>query len=332
MTLPVPSWRRNPWAGRRPQSRTAVMPASGEEGELQAALLRRRQPLELGRLHLALVGAEARRDDALGDPGAERRDQEGRGDHEVVVAGRVDLVAGQHDARRLLREAGEQRVDRAEQKVRAVPARHSGESRRHADDRMAADRLKDDAGERDEEDIPDFAGGIRHDAAEDDRQGQELARRAEYEQPQQGTDEAARLADADADEGHQDRPEWREAGEVGHRLAQDPVQAVDRQQRDRADRLAGDRVHRDQIEPQRDVRGDDDEERQQREQRRGMRQRIPGTLDAGEKTFERRALRARLGCCRRLGHRRIVRNRAAARKLDPRSEVERRPLLCGVCR
>ena len=67
---------------------------------------------------------------------------------------------------------------------------------------------------------------------------------------------------------------------------------------------------------------------QEGEQRRRVRQRVAAALDDGEEAVERRALRARLGCCRRLGHRRIVRNRAAARKLDPRSDVERRPRRC----
>jgi hypothetical protein len=40
----------------------------------------------------------------------------------------------------------EQRVDRAEQQIRCTRRRHR-QSRRHADDRVAADRLEDDAGE-----------------------------------------------------------------------------------------------------------------------------------------------------------------------------------------
>ncbi len=87
------------------------------------------EPLLLGgseRAQLAVgllgagVGPEAGHDDLLGDPGGGDRDEECRGGEEVVVRGRADGVGGIHDVRGLLREAGEERVDGAEDEVRAV--------------------------------------------------------------------------------------------------------------------------------------------------------------------------------------------------------------------
>jgi hypothetical protein len=81
-----------------------------DERELQPAPLGRRQLLQLLRLLVALVLAEARHNHLLRDVRPRDGNHQRRGGHEVVVRRRGDDVAGVDDARRLLREAREQRV------------------------------------------------------------------------------------------------------------------------------------------------------------------------------------------------------------------------------
>jgi hypothetical protein len=114
----------------------------GEEGEDDEGVS---EPLPLGGVERAKVAvgllgpgvrAETRDDELLGDPRPGRSDQE-RGDgEEVVVRGGADGVRGIDDVRGLLREAGEERVDRPEDEVRAVAARDPGERRGEAGERV----------------------------------------------------------------------------------------------------------------------------------------------------------------------------------------------------
>ena len=79
----------------------------------------------------AAAMAEPRLDNPGGDEPARGGDQENAGDHEGPVHRRVHFVRRVEDPRRFLGDAGQERVDRADQQVGRVAARYAGERRRH---------------------------------------------------------------------------------------------------------------------------------------------------------------------------------------------------------
>lgn len=114
-----------------------------EDGEQRKA--RHAQALALlPRQGRGTVGVENRRISAGGiitpelgfdDEDADQRpddgDEEGRGRHEIIAGGGGDLVGGINELGRFLGDAGQQRIDRADQQVGGIAARDAGEGRRH---------------------------------------------------------------------------------------------------------------------------------------------------------------------------------------------------------
>ena len=98
-----------------PRFSTAVSPSS--DGLRSTDLVRRRH----------VVRAQARLDDVEADQRADDRDHERADLHEEQVDRGVHLVARRVEAGGLLGDAGEQRIHRADEQVRAVAARDAGE-------------------------------------------------------------------------------------------------------------------------------------------------------------------------------------------------------------
>ena len=300
-TLPVPGSRRNPSVGTSPQSSSAASTQKRHQREAQATTLRRRESAapcrrrrrrrRRRRPHPRHRAAEARRDHSLRDPPAEPGDQERRDGHEVVVRRGAHDVRRVDDARRFLRQAGEQRVDRAEHEIGAVAARYAGERGREAEHRMAAGRLEDQRCQRHQQHVADFARRIRHHAANTTTGVSSARGELQHEHAHQRADQARDLGDADADHRHQHRAERREAREVGDEAGQDPVQPVDGQQAHRLDQLAGGRVRHGEVELRGDARDTHDQHGEQRKQRGRVGQRVADPLDHVEEAVDGLATR-----------------------------------------
>ena len=130
--LPVSGLRRKPSTGTVPHRRAAPNTA------VATAAKRRPRRSWSDSSSMAVdcsspfVVAEPRDDDALGHPGAGGGDDECRHHHEEVVGGGVDDVPRLDDLGGLLGQPGQQRIDRAEQQIRAVAARDPCERRGQA--------------------------------------------------------------------------------------------------------------------------------------------------------------------------------------------------------
>jgi hypothetical protein len=230
---------------------------------------------------------QSRFDEALGDQRAQGGDQKRRREQEVVVGRGIDAVGRIDDARCLLGQPRQQRIQRAKQQVGTVAAGHAGERGGQAGQRVPPDRLKHDRGQRNEQHVADFPTGVRHHAREDDSQRQRPWRSRQDDQFQRGGDEPAALRHGDAEHRDQHRTERGKAREVGDQLAHHPVQAADREQAHGFDDLSGAGMYCTQVELRRHGREQDHEHRHGREERRRMGQRVAAAFDDGEKSGQR---------------------------------------------
>ena len=198
-----------------------------DAGQLQPALLFLRQRLQTLFRVLQVVcrparieSAELGLDDLRRHQGADRGDHEGAHEHEQVVGGRLDLVRaarrvrGIDQTRGFRRDPGQQRVHRADQDVRGVAPRNAGKRGRQSDQRIPADGAEHHRRQGNQDHVPHLGGGVGDDRREHDDRGQQVARRAEHERPEQRAQQSGPFRHADSQESHQDRPQGREAGEV----------------------------------------------------------------------------------------------------------------------
>jgi len=128
---------------------------------------------------------------------------------------------------------------------------------------------------------------------------------------------------ADPEQAHQRRAQRRKIHEVAHRLADHPLQARDRKQIHRRDRIARhrmDHLHARETDP---ARRHDDHRRQQREHRRRMRQRISRALHRGEKPLRPR--RTRFGGRRGIHQPKVDRGPRGASTRDFKPSAPRAP-------
>jgi hypothetical protein len=235
----------------------------------------------------------------------------------------VHRVAGVEQLRGLLRDAGEQRVDGADEQVGAVAAGDARERGGHPGDGVAAHREEDHARERHQDDVAGLARGVRHHAGEDDRHGQQPRRRAQHQRADAGAQQSALLSDADAEHRDQHGAERREVDEVANQVLDDHAQPVAVEQADGFDqpvraapaRALGPRVRH--APPQRAGEAAEQQhaDGEDREERDRVRQQVAEPLDEAQEAREEPAATRPLGRRRWRGGRRRCLERGDVRFL-----------------
>ncbi len=163
------------------------------------------------------------------------RDKEGGGEHEIPVRSRQHGVIRIDQLRGFLRDTRQQRIDRADQQIRAITARYPGKGRRHACQRMAAQRVIDRAAQRDQHDITDFGCGVGDDAGEHDGDRHQLGRCAHHHAAHSRAQQARFLRHAHTQHRHQHDAQRRKAGEIVDQSGKDAPNPVAIHQTDRTD-------------------------------------------------------------------------------------------------
>ncbi len=227
--------------------------ASGREERVAKALrlrLRRHLGALVGverrvvALERGVVRAEASLDDAHGDERHDDRDQDRRGDAEVQVRGEVDRALGVDERARVVRDLGQDAVERRDQEVDAEAGGDARERGRHPGERVAADALERSRTQGYQHEVPGVGGDAREDADEDDDRRQHRLRRDADELPDQRPDQAGGLGEADADHHHEDDRDRREVAEVGDERREEEADPVGREEALDRRRLRDDRRSR----------------------------------------------------------------------------------------
>ena len=126
----------------------------------------------------------------------------------------------------LRRDAGQQRVDGANEQVCAVATRHAGERGRQSGQRMASQRIEDDGRQRYEHDVAHLGGCVREDARKYDNDRDQRGARVEHHAPNNRGQPSRSLGNADTQQGHEDGAQWRELNKVPDEVENDCSQAL----------------------------------------------------------------------------------------------------------
>ena len=278
--------------------------------------------------------AEASLDDVHGDERQDDRDQDRRGDPEVEVRREVDRLLRVDERTRVVRDLGQDAVERRDQEVDAEAGGDAREGGGHARERVTADAFERSRAQGYQHEVPRIRGNAREDADEDEDRRQHRFRRDLDELPDQRPDQSGGLGEADADHHDEDDRDGSEVAEVGDERREEEADSVCGQQaldcrrflfdrvlafldgrvRQAAGRLRGtarnrlldgDRRRLDDLVGDLDVRPgeqggeDDDDHAQPDEQDRGVRHLVPAALDrAQDPLHHRRPGGGRFRCAR----------------------------------
>ena len=238
-------------------------------------------------VRLSFVWPERRFDDLETDEAPDNGDQECTRYHEIPVRTDVDGIARVDEPRGLLGNTRQQRIDRPDQEIGAVAARHAGESGCQARERVPAQGIEHDGCQRHQDYVAHFRSGVRQDAAEHYDDGYDARRRVENHAPYQRRQPAAPLGYADTQQGDEYGSEWRELHEVADEVQDDQPQALgihvtydfDKPVLGPAPRAHRARVDDRDVEEAEYAAQHDDAGSEERKQRHGMRQSVTQPLD-----------------------------------------------------
>ena len=153
------------------------------------------------------------------------RQQDDRGDREPEVGGQTDRDRRVRRVDGVVRELGQDRVERLDEHVHGERAGDRGKAGGQSRERMPADAQECDARQRNQHEIAGVRRDARQNAHEDQDVGDGPTGRDRHQLANERLDQSGLLGHADADHRHDDQPHRREAHEARNDRAVDEAEA-----------------------------------------------------------------------------------------------------------